>query len=39
MLGLGDVWILTAVLGSIAASVFGIVYGALRWNKGGEGQQ
>ena len=36
MLGLGDVYIAGAVLGSIAASVFGMIYGALRWNKGGE---
>ena len=36
MLGLGDVYIAGAVLGSIAASVFGVIYGALRWNKGGE---
>ncbi len=35
MLGLGDFWIVAAVLGSVAASVFGIIYGALRWNKGG----
>lgn len=36
MLGLGDVYITGAVLGSIAASVFGVIYGALRWNKDGE---
>lgn len=36
MFGLGDVYIAGAVLGSIAASVFGVIYGALRWNKGGE---
>ena len=36
MLGLGDVYIAGAVLGSIAASVLGVIYGALRWNKGGE---
>lgn len=36
MLGLGDGWILAAVLGSVGVSVFGVVYGALRWNKGGE---
>jgi uncharacterized membrane protein YeaQ/YmgE (transglycosylase-associated protein family) len=36
MLGLGDGWIVAAVLGSIGASVFGVIYGALNWNKGGE---
>jgi hypothetical protein len=36
MFGFGDIYIACAVLGSIAASVFGIVYGAVRWNKGGE---
>ena len=36
MLGFGDVYIVSAVLGCIAASAFGIVYGALRWNSGGE---
>lgn len=36
MLGFGDIYIAAAVLGSIAASVFGVVYGAIRWNKGGE---
>ena len=35
MLGLGDFWIVAAVIGSVAASLFGIIYGALRWNKGG----
>ena len=36
MLGLGDMYIAGAVLGSVAASVFGMVYGAIHWNKGGE---
>ena len=36
MLGFGDVYIVSAVLGCIAASAFGIVYGAVRWNSGGE---
>ena len=35
MLGLGDIWIVAAVLGSIAVSAVGIIYGALNWNKGG----
>ena len=38
MLGFGDIWILSAVLGSIAASVFGVIYGVMRWNKGGGDQ-
>jgi len=36
MFGLGDISITCAVLGSIAASLFGIIYGAVRWNRGGE---
>lgn len=36
MLGLGDIFIAGAVWGSIAASVFGVIYGAIRWNKDGE---
>lgn len=37
MLGLGDIWITAAVLGSVAASVAGVIYGALKWNcNGGE---
>ncbi len=36
MLGLGDMYIAGAVLGSVAASIFGVVYGAIRWNKDGE---
>jgi hypothetical protein len=36
MLGLGDIYITGAVLGSIAASAFGVIYGAVRWNKGGD---
>ena len=36
MLGLGDIYIAGAVLGSIAASAFGVIYGAIRWNKDGE---
>lgn len=36
MLGLGDIYIVGAVVGSIAASLFGVIYGAMRWNKGGE---
>ncbi len=35
MLGLGDVWIVTAVLGSVLVSVAGVVYGAINWNNGG----
>lgn len=36
MFGLGDMYIAGAVLGSVAASIFGVVYGAIRWNKDGE---
>ena len=32
MLGLGDVWILLAMLGCIGVTVFAVVYGALTWN-------
>ena len=35
MLGLGDIYIAGAVLGSVAASVAGVIYGAIRWNKDG----
>lgn len=35
MLGLGDFWIAAAVLGSVLASVAGVVYGAVNWNNGG----
>ena len=34
MLGLGDWYIVSAVLGSIAASAVGVVYGAINWNRG-----
>ena len=34
MLGLGDFYITAAVIGSVAASAFGICYGAIHWNKG-----
>lgn len=36
MLGFGDVYIAAAVLGSIVAAVYGVIYGAIRWNKGGD---
>jgi len=36
MLGLGDFWIVTAVLGCVAASLFGMIYGAVLWNRGGD---
>ena len=32
MLGLGDVWIMLAMLGNIAVTVFAVIYGALTWN-------
>jgi len=32
MLGLGDVSILLAMLGSIGVTVFAVIYGALTWN-------
>lgn len=38
MFGFGDIYIAGAVFGCIAAALFGIVYGALRWNKGGDGK-
>ena len=34
MLGLGDVWILLAMLGSIGITVFAVIYGAATWNSG-----
>ena len=34
MLGLGDVWILLAMLGSIGITVFAVIYGAITWNSG-----
>jgi hypothetical protein len=36
MLGLGDWYIVCAVIGCLSASLFGVVYGALNWNKSGE---
>ena len=36
MLGLGDFYIVAAVLGSVAASIFGICFGAIHWNKGAD---
>jgi hypothetical protein len=36
MLGLGDWWIVAAVVGSVAVSAVGVIYGAMRWNKGGD---
>ena len=36
MFGLGDWYIAAAVFGSVAASAFGVIYGALRWNKEGD---
>ena len=36
MFGLGDWYIVGAVLGSIVVSAVGVVYGAVNWNKGGE---
>ena len=32
MLGLGDVWIMLAMLGSVAVTIFAVIYGALTWN-------
>ena len=32
MLGLGDVSILLAMLGSIGITVFAVIYGAITWN-------
>jgi len=32
MLGLGDVSILLAMLGSIGITVFAVIYGVLTWN-------
>jgi len=36
MFGLGDVYIVAAVFGCAAISLWGVIYGACRWNKGGE---
>jgi len=36
MFGLGDAYIAAAVLGSISAAVFGMIYGAVNWNKGAD---
>ena len=36
MLGLGDYWIVAAVLGCVAAALFGVIYGAVLWNRGGD---
>lgn len=35
MFGLGDWYIVGAVLGSIAVSAVGVVYGAINWNRSG----
>ena len=34
MLGLGDVSILLAMLGSIGVTIFAVIYGAITWNSG-----
>ena len=39
MLGLGDVSILLAMLGSIGITVFAVIYGALTWNSGDGGEK
>ena len=36
MFGLGDLYIVAAVVGCLAVSAFGVIYGACRWNKDGE---
>jgi hypothetical protein len=33
MFGLGDFSVTAAILGSIAVTVFGVVYGAVNWNR------
>ena len=33
MLGLGDVQIAVAMIGCVAITLFGVVYGALHWNR------
>ena len=38
MLGLGDGWILAAMIGCVAATVVGVIYGAVNWNRGGNGE-
>ena len=42
MLGVGDGWILAAMIGCVAATVAGVSYGAVNWNrgsgKGGDGR-
>ncbi len=37
MLGLGDVWVLLAMLGSIGITVFAVIYGAITWNSDDDG--
>ncbi len=36
MFGLGDWYIVCAIFGCVAVSLFGVVYGTLNWNKSGE---
>ena len=39
MLGLGDWYIVAAVLGSIVISAIGVVYGAMNWNNSGSDEK
>ena len=39
MLGLGDWYIVGAVLGSVVVSAVGVVYGAVNWNRSGSGDE
>ena len=34
MLGLGDIQTLAVMIGCIAITAFGVVYGAVSWNRG-----
>ena len=34
MFGLGDFSVTAAILGSIIVSLFGVIYGAVNWNRG-----
>lgn len=36
MFGFGDWYIVCAVIGCVAVTLFGVVYGALNWNNSGE---
>ena len=37
MLGLGDVFVLAAMVGTIAVTLVCVIFGAVNWNSGTEG--